>query len=70
LKRFSLLHGDHVTEFFSRLERVAVLSPDPPVVLALPRDPKDEPYLNLAIALDAPYSIWLHVTTTCSTSCG
>lgn len=40
------------------LFRVAATVVDnPPAVFRLPRDPKDEPYLNLAIAVGARYLV-------------
>jgi putative PIN family toxin of toxin-antitoxin system len=38
-----------VAQFLERLEKVATVTQNPPAVFSLPRDPKDEPYVNLAI---------------------
>ena len=43
--------------FLERIKSFAELKPEPPSSFSLPRDPKDEPYLNLAIAAGAYYLI-------------
>jgi putative PIN family toxin of toxin-antitoxin system len=49
--------ADYVDIFVERVRRSAVLVDSVPSVLAFPRDPKDEPYLNLLIASGASYLI-------------
>ncbi len=44
-----------VRETFDLLDRLARTVSDVPSLFSLPRDPDDEPYLNLAIATDADY---------------
>jgi putative PIN family toxin of toxin-antitoxin system len=46
-----------VRETFDLLDRMAQLVPNVPSLFSLPRDPDDEPYLNLAIAADADYLV-------------
>jgi predicted nucleic acid-binding protein len=44
-----------ITEFLDRLLYRATLVRDPPHVFHYPRDPKDEPYFDLAIACNANF---------------
>jgi putative PIN family toxin of toxin-antitoxin system len=46
-----------VDEFCHRIQRVALRLDQVPASFALPRDPNDEPYLNLAIAVSADYLV-------------
>jgi uncharacterized protein len=46
-----------VDDFFHRIDQVAQKIDDVPASYSLPRDPDDEPYLNLAIAADADYLV-------------
>jgi uncharacterized protein len=46
-----------VDDFFHRIDQVAQKIDDVPTSYSLPRDPDDEPYLNLAIAADADYLV-------------
>ncbi len=39
------------------MQQYAVLIPTPPPIFILPRDPKDEPYTNLAVAAQAKYLV-------------
>lgn len=50
-KRANVLTDDRVQLFLERVVNAGTLSPNPPAAFSLKRDPKDEPYLNLAIAL-------------------
>ncbi len=43
--------------FLAVIKTIAEMRPDPPKVVSLPRDPKDEPYLNFAIASGAAYLV-------------
>lgn len=51
--RFSALTGESVSAFLARVNRFAVVVSDVPRVVSLPRDPKDEKYLDLAVAAGA-----------------
>jgi putative PIN family toxin of toxin-antitoxin system len=46
-----------VQETFDLLDRLAQTVSYVPSLFSLPRDPDDEPYLNLAIAVDADYLV-------------
>ena len=46
-----------VRETFDLLDRMAQLVSNVPSLFSLPRDPDDEPYLNLAIAADADHLV-------------
>jgi putative PIN family toxin of toxin-antitoxin system len=48
---------ERVEEFFRRIDKVAQKIDDVPGSYSLPRDPDDEPYLNLAIATNADYLV-------------
>jgi putative PIN family toxin of toxin-antitoxin system len=48
---------DFVAKFFSRIKQVASRLEPVPHVFTLPRDPDDEPYLDLAIAVAADYLV-------------
>lgn len=48
---------DAVTALFDRLRKRAVLVRQVPQVFSYARDPKDEPYINLALAAQAVYLI-------------
>jgi uncharacterized protein len=51
------LTDERVDELLRHLDLVAVLVTDVPKVSSLPRDPKDEPYLDLALATEARYLV-------------
>jgi uncharacterized protein len=46
-----------VDDFFRRIEQFAQNIDDVPASYALPRDPDDEPYVNLALAANAIYLV-------------
>ena len=46
-----------VREFLDRLALCAHVVEDVPDLFSFPRDPKDEPYVNLALSADAPYLV-------------
>ncbi len=48
---------ERIEEFMGSLDYYSVQQHDVPQVIPLPRDPKDEKYLNLAIATDAQYLV-------------
>ncbi len=56
-RKFPALTDEAVARFLEDLDRLAQLVEEVPHVLALPRDPKDEPYLNLALAVQAEYLV-------------
>jgi len=51
------LGEDDGAEFFSRLEACAEVLPEPPPAFALPRDPDDEIYTDVAVAGHARYLV-------------
>lgn len=48
-KKYAQLTDERVEKFLERVVNAGTLSQNPPPVFSLRRDPKDEPYLNLAI---------------------
>lgn len=56
-KKFPLLTPEWVEEFVQNAESKAVLIGEVPKVVTLPRDPKDEPYLDLALAIGAQHLV-------------
>lgn len=48
---------ESVEDFFRRIDQVARKIDEVPASYALPRDPDDEPYLNLAIAANADHLV-------------
>src|SRR5262245_61773017 len=56
-QRFPLLSQEWVETFVQNIESKALLLSEVPKVFTLERDPKDEPYLNLAIAAGAHYLV-------------
>jgi putative PIN family toxin of toxin-antitoxin system len=57
MRRFPLLTADRVNEFLQRVEDKAIHTKETPKHYSLPRDPKDEPYINLAIEVSAEYLV-------------
>jgi putative PIN family toxin of toxin-antitoxin system len=55
LKKFPALTADAVEVFVQNVCGKAVMFPTVPATFTLERDPKDEPYINLAIASGAAY---------------
>jgi predicted nucleic acid-binding protein len=55
--RFRTLTDDVVAEFIARIERIAVRVDEVATDITLARDPKDEPYINLAIQSQADYLV-------------
>jgi putative PIN family toxin of toxin-antitoxin system len=53
--KYPQITDEAVDNFFGRLAQFAQCVSDVPSVFSLPRDPDDEPYLNLSIAVDADY---------------
>lgn len=56
-RKFATLTPERVERFLNRVEALAEMVSDVPRVIELPRDPKDEPYINLAVAADARYLV-------------
>lgn len=56
-RKFPVLTPEWVETVLGRLEERAELFSEVPRVVELPRDPEDEPYLNLAIAAGARYLV-------------
>jgi uncharacterized protein len=48
---------DRVELFFLRIDKISQKIDNVPASYALPRDPDDEPYLNLALAANADYLV-------------
>lgn len=57
VKRFPALSPEWVTEFVESFANKALVVPDVPIAFTLPRDPKDEPYVNLAVATQAEFLV-------------
>jgi len=56
-RKFPILTQAYVDTFLQALIRKATIIPDVPQQFAYERDPKDEPYINLAIASGASYLV-------------
>ena len=52
-----VLSDELVQRFLAAIEKRAVVFPEVPRVFVYERDPKDEPYINLAIAAGASYLV-------------
>ncbi len=57
VKRFPALSAEWVTAFVTSVTDKALVVPDVPIAFELPRDPKDEPYINLAVATQAEFLV-------------
>jgi putative PIN family toxin of toxin-antitoxin system len=57
LEKFPELRPTRVRVFFDDILARARMHANVPRVFSLPRDKKDEPYINLAIAADAPFLV-------------
>ena len=57
VRKFPSLTPETVAAFLARVGRFARQCAEPPVVLTLARDPKDEKYLNLAAAAGTEYLV-------------
>jgi uncharacterized protein len=55
--KYPFLAPDKVSAFMSEIRSLAVNVAHPPTVFSLPRDPKDEPLIDLAIAGRANYLV-------------
>jgi putative PIN family toxin of toxin-antitoxin system len=56
-QRFKTLTPERTEAFLRELQKAAVLVDSVPEVFSYPRDPDDEPYVNLALAAGAPYLV-------------
>lgn len=56
-RRYRRLTAERVNAFVREVSAVAVKLDVPPKAFALPRDPKDEPYTDLAVAVNAAYPV-------------
>jgi putative PIN family toxin of toxin-antitoxin system len=54
---FPKLTDDHVAAFAEQVRELAQIDDDVPAVHSLPRDPDDEPYLNLALTKQASFLV-------------
>lgn len=57
VQRFPVLSPDWVSNFVGSITAKSLVVPDAPYAFRLPRDPKDEPYINLAIATHAEFLV-------------
>jgi len=56
-KRFPQLTEDKVDRYLLKVVSLATFLQDVPAAMQLPRDPTDEPYLNLAVAAQASFIV-------------
>jgi putative PIN family toxin of toxin-antitoxin system len=56
-RKFPQLGPASVRAFLLRISAMAALVDSAPEIVRLPRDPKDEPYLNVALAVRAEYLV-------------
>lgn len=56
-RRYPGLTPRRVADFMHEVQAVAIHVATPPKTFPLPRDPKDEPYTDLAIAVNAAYLV-------------
>ena len=56
-KTFPQLSEQYVDRYLLKVTTLATIVYDVPAAKQLPRDPTDEPYLNLAIATQAPFIV-------------
>jgi putative PIN family toxin of toxin-antitoxin system len=54
-KKFPHLTDEAAEKFIAEIERISTSVENVPRAFEYPRDPKDEPYINLAIAADVDY---------------
>ena len=55
--KYSFVTPEKVAAFIADLQSFAVMIPRPPTAFELPRDPKDEPFIDLAVAGEARYLV-------------
>jgi putative PIN family toxin of toxin-antitoxin system len=56
-RKYRHLTPKYIETFIRDIEQHAVSIENPPAVFDLPRDPKDEPYINLGVAVDAQFLV-------------
>jgi putative PIN family toxin of toxin-antitoxin system len=56
-RKYPTITDERVSKFLEHLEKISVIAQNPPEVFSLRRDPKDEPYVNLAIETAAPFIV-------------
>jgi putative PIN family toxin of toxin-antitoxin system len=56
-RRYTAITDERVARFLEHLERISVVVQNPLATFSLRRDPKDEPYVNLAIETAAPFIV-------------
>jgi putative PIN family toxin of toxin-antitoxin system len=56
-RKFPTITDERVSQFLEHLEKISVIAQKPTEVFTLRRDPKDEPYVNLAIETAAPFIV-------------
>src|SRR6266851_4024390 len=54
---FPKLTDDHIADFTEQVRELAQIDDNVPAIHSLPRDPDDEPYVNLAIAKQASFLV-------------
>jgi putative PIN family toxin of toxin-antitoxin system len=57
IAKYPVLTRERVAAFVAKFTSAAVLTPDPPKVFSLPRDPDDQTYTDLAVAANASYLV-------------
>jgi putative PIN family toxin of toxin-antitoxin system len=55
--KYPFITDGMVAAFIAEIESFSVRIPHPPAILELPRDPKDEPFINLAVAGNADFIV-------------
>jgi uncharacterized protein len=55
--KYSFIRAERVAAFVAEIETLSARIERPRSVIALPRDPKDEPFINLAAAGDADFIV-------------
>jgi putative PIN family toxin of toxin-antitoxin system len=55
--KYPFITSDKVTAFVAEIESLAVRIANPAAVITLPRDPKDEPFIDLAVAGSAQFIV-------------
>ena len=56
-QRFPILTGDFIAAFLDRIQHIGTRVDPVPALFEFPRDPDDEPYLNLAVHGAAQYLV-------------
>jgi uncharacterized protein len=56
-RKYSSITDARVAKFLEHAVNAGTMMQDPPQAFALSRDPKDEPYLNLAVAANATHLV-------------